>query len=86
MTLEVVFTPSARLQFLSAIKTIGRSNQLAARRFRVPHGENVEMNQANGNSGFGWMLVIGGLVLAGIGLIWVLAPNLPRFGAYPVIS
>ena len=26
------------------------------------------------------MLVIVGLVLAGIGLIWVLAPNLPRLG------
>ena len=41
------------------------------------------MNQADGNSGFGWMLVIGGLVIAGIGLIWVLAPNLPRLGRLP---
>ena len=41
------------------------------------------MNQADGNSGFGWMLVIGGLVMAGIGLIWVLAPNLPRLGRLP---
>jgi Protein of unknown function (DUF2905) len=41
------------------------------------------MNRADGNSGFGWMLVIGGLVVAGIGLIWVLAPNLPRLGRLP---
>ena len=41
------------------------------------------MNGKVGNSGFGWMLVIGGLVVAGIGLIWVLAPNLPRFGRLP---
>jgi Protein of unknown function (DUF2905) len=41
------------------------------------------MNEAEGNGGFGWMLVIGGLVIAGIGLIWVLAPNLPRLGRLP---
>ena len=41
------------------------------------------MNGADGNSGFGWMLVIVGLVLAGIGLIWVLALNLPRLGRLP---
>jgi hypothetical protein len=29
------------------------------------------------------MLVIVGLVIAGIGLIWVLAPNLPRLGRLP---
>lgn len=29
------------------------------------------------------MLVIGGLLVAGIGLIWVLAPNLPRLGRLP---
>jgi toxin ParE1/3/4 len=32
---EVVFTPSARVQFLSAIKTIRRNNQTAARKFRL---------------------------------------------------
>ena len=37
----------------------------------------------DGNRGFGWMLVIVGLVLAGLGLIWVLAPNLPRLGRLP---
>ena len=41
------------------------------------------MKGTDGNSGFGWMLVIGGLVVAGIGLIWVLAPNLPRLGRLP---
>jgi Protein of unknown function (DUF2905) len=41
------------------------------------------MNGTGGNSGFGWMLVVGGLVIAGIGLIWVLAPNLPRLGRLP---
>jgi len=29
------------------------------------------------------MLVIVGLVIAGIGLIWVLVPNLPRLGRLP---
>jgi len=41
------------------------------------------MYGASGNSGFGWMLVIVGLVIAGIGLIWVLVPNLPRLGRLP---
>jgi Protein of unknown function (DUF2905) len=41
------------------------------------------MNRMDGNSGFGWMLVIGGLVLAGIGLVWVLVPNAPRLGRLP---
>jgi hypothetical protein len=41
------------------------------------------MNAADGNSGFGRMLVILGLVIAGIGLIWVLAPNSPKLGRLP---
>jgi hypothetical protein len=41
------------------------------------------MNSAGGNSGFGWVLVIIGLVIAGIGLIWVLVPSLPRLGRLP---
>jgi len=41
------------------------------------------MNGASGSSGFGWVLVIVGLVIAGIGLIWVLAPNLPTLGRLP---
>jgi hypothetical protein len=35
------------------------------------------MDGAGGNSGFGWMLVILGLIIAGIGLIWVLARQEP---------
>ena len=41
------------------------------------------MNGANGNVGLGWMLVVVGLVIAGLGLIWVLAPNLPKRGRLP---
>ncbi len=41
------------------------------------------MNNAGGNSGFGWVLVIIGLVITGIGLIWVLAPSLPTLGRLP---
>jgi hypothetical protein len=35
------------------------------------------------HSQFGWGLVIAGLIIAGIGLIWVFAPHLPRFGRLP---
>ena len=35
------------------------------------------------NSGFGWVLVVVSLVIAGVGLVWVLAPNLPRLGRLP---
>ena len=41
------------------------------------------MDGAGGNSGFEWALVIVGLVIAGIGLIWVLAPGLPPLGRLP---
>ena len=41
------------------------------------------MNGADGNSGFGWILVVVGLVIAGIGLIWVLAPIVPILGRLP---
>ena len=44
------------------------------------------MNGADGNSGFGWMLVIVGLVIAGIGLIWVLLPISRGWGGSPAIS
>jgi hypothetical protein len=43
----------------------------------------MDMNGAVGNSGFGWILVIAGLAVAGIGLIWVLAPGLPMLGRLP---
>ena len=41
------------------------------------------MDGAGGNNGFGWALVVIGLVIAGIGLIWVLAPSLPPLGRLP---
>jgi hypothetical protein len=41
------------------------------------------MDAAGGNSGFGWALIVVGLVIAGIGLIWVLAPGLPPLGRLP---
>jgi hypothetical protein len=41
------------------------------------------MDGAGSNSGFGWILVIAGLVIAVAGLIWVLAPNLPTLGRLP---
>jgi hypothetical protein len=31
----------------------------------------------------GWLLVILGLVVATIGLVWLLAPSLPSFGRLP---
>ena len=41
--------------------------------------EGVDGRRADGNSGFGWMLVIVGLVIARNGLIWVLTLRLrPR--------
>jgi Protein of unknown function (DUF2905) len=35
------------------------------------------------HSSFGWLLVILGLVIAGIGLIWILAPSIPWLGRLP---
>ena len=33
--------------------------------------------------GFGWVLVVIGLMVAGMGLIWVIAPNALRLGRLP---
>jgi hypothetical protein len=41
------------------------------------------MDGTGGNSGFGWVLVVVGLVIAGVGLIWVLVPSLPTLGRLP---
>jgi hypothetical protein len=41
------------------------------------------MDEAGGSSSFGWVMVIVGLIIAGIGLIWVMAPNLPPLGRLP---
>jgi DUF2905 family protein len=35
------------------------------------------------NHGFGWILVILGLVTAGTGLVWILAPSIPWLGRLP---
>jgi hypothetical protein len=32
---------------------------------------------------FGWILLVLGLVLAGIGLVWLLAPSIPWLGRLP---
>ena len=34
-------------------------------------------------SGFGWILVIVGLFIAGIGLLWIIAPSIPWLGRLP---
>jgi Protein of unknown function (DUF2905) len=36
-----------------------------------------------GGGGLGWGLVIIGLLIAGVGLIWVIAPNALRLGRLP---
>jgi hypothetical protein len=33
--------------------------------------------------GFGWALVVVGLIVAALGLIWVVAPHAPRLGRLP---
>jgi toxin ParE1/3/4 len=48
---EVVFTPSARLQFLAAIKTIRRNNETAARRFRLTAEKTLRRLSRFPNSG-----------------------------------
>ena len=35
------------------------------------------------NGSFGWMLLILGLVIAGIGLIWLVPPSIPWLGRLP---
>lgn len=37
----------------------------------------------NAHAGMGWMLLILGLVIAGIGLVWILAPSIPWLGRLP---
>lgn len=41
------------------------------------------MNGMSDHAGFGWMLLILGLVIAGVGLIWILAPSIPWLGRLP---
>ena len=35
------------------------------------------------HAGFGWMLLALGLVIAGVGLVWILAPSIPWLGHLP---
>jgi hypothetical protein len=35
------------------------------------------------HSGFGWMLLVLGLIIAGVGLVWILAPSIPWLGRLP---
>jgi hypothetical protein len=35
------------------------------------------------HAGFGWMLLVLGLVIAGIGVVWILAPSIPWLGRLP---
>ena len=37
----------------------------------------------NEHAGFGWLLVILGLVIAGIGLLWLFMPSVPWLGRLP---
>ena len=37
----------------------------------------------SGFASFGWVLLVLGLVLAGVGLVWILAPSLPWLGRLP---
>jgi hypothetical protein len=35
------------------------------------------------HAGFGWMWLILGLVIAAVGLVWILAPSIPWLGRLP---
>lgn len=35
------------------------------------------------HAGFGWILLVLGLVLAGIGLMWIFVPSIPWLGRLP---
>jgi hypothetical protein len=37
----------------------------------------------NENASFGWLLLVLGLAVAGIGLVWLLAPSIPWLGRLP---
>ncbi len=37
----------------------------------------------SGYAGFGWVLLILGLVIAGAGLVWILSPSVPWLGRLP---
>jgi hypothetical protein len=35
------------------------------------------------HAGFGWVLLVLGLVIAGVGLVWILVPSIPWLGRLP---
>jgi hypothetical protein len=35
------------------------------------------------HAGFGWVLLVLGLAVAGVGLVWILAPSIPGLGRWP---
>jgi Protein of unknown function (DUF2905) len=37
----------------------------------------------SGHAGFGWVLLVLGLVITGVGLVWILAPSIPWLGRLP---
>jgi Protein of unknown function (DUF2905) len=37
----------------------------------------------SGHAGFGWVLLVLGLVITGVGLVWILAPSIPWPGRLP---
>jgi hypothetical protein len=37
----------------------------------------------NGQANVGWLLLVAGLVIAAIGLVWVLRPSIPGLGRLP---
>lgn len=37
----------------------------------------------NEHAGVGWVLLVLGLVIAGIGLVWILVPSIPWLGRLP---
>jgi len=37
----------------------------------------------SGHAGFGWVLLVLGLVITGVGLAWILAPSIPWLGRLP---
>ena len=37
----------------------------------------------SGFASFGWVLLVLGLVLAGVGLVWILPPSIPWLGRLP---
>ncbi len=37
----------------------------------------------NDHTSFGWLLLVPGLVIAGVGSVWILAPSIPWLGRLP---